>query len=84
MMSQKNYVAFAIEFADHYADIAAQDYLDATTREFRSSTLDQAAYRLAKVCRRDNPRFDSVRFFTACGMRADLINDYANMVIVHV
>lgn len=60
----------------HYETIAAAIKAQATTArncyptQERNATLDAlggVADTIAHVCRQDNPRFDYMRFMTACG-----------------
>ena len=53
----------------HYqqiADMIRQTYLLNDGHE--SATLAHVAEQFAIIAKRDNPRFDSARFFEACGM----------------
>lgn len=65
MMSRKHYraLAQAIRDARPYASPIGRPEIQAA-----NDVVDNVARNLADECKRDNPRFDRVKFFAACGV----------------
>ena len=52
-----------------YADVAVEvrGLVELTTGSSNAAVVDDFVFALCRVFERDNPRFDSARFLTACG-----------------
>lgn len=46
----------------------ATNYTNSANRALYNNGVNNAAHNIARALRRDNPRFDYVRFLVACGV----------------